>query len=202
MLDLLTISSAYLDPRRDGQTDDSRLEIKNDQQHHLMPELPNRITLRSALPTDEPFLFDLFVQTRGGELGAWGDNTQLQSLLTIQYHSQRGAYTTRFPDAEHKIIMFDDELVGQLVVDHSTGKIVLVDISILPERQNKGIGSIILEDLCRLADEQQASIELKVAIINPARRLYEQLGFCGRGSDGMYEQMERKPWTGGPETPI
>jgi ribosomal protein S18 acetylase RimI-like enzyme len=53
----------------------------------------------------------------------------------------------------------------------------LVQIQIVPEKQGRGFGSTILEKL--LADAVQANVPVSLSVLkaNPARHLYERLGF-------------------------
>jgi len=52
------------------------------------------------------------------------------------------------------------------------------NIQILPERQSKGIGSLIILKIIRQVQRQEHPVTLQV---NPARRLYELLGFVIEG---------------------
>lgn len=50
-------------------------------------------------------------------------------------------------------------------------------ICIVPEHQCKGIGTEVLRRAVAQAREQKISLYLSVLKVNPARRLYERLGF-------------------------
>ena len=80
--------------------------------------------------------------------------------------------------------------VQRILIDHSGPEIVLVDVALLPAVRGRGIGTGLLEDLLAEAREAGRPVRLKVVLTNPARRLYERLGFVGLGDDGVYEQME------------
>ena len=77
-----------------------------------------------------------------------------------------------------RIILVDDKPVGIYAV-HTTqdGDLFINEISILKEYQNKGIGKKILEEQLKENHEKGIRTILQVFKGNPAKKLYEQLGF-------------------------
>jgi ribosomal protein S18 acetylase RimI-like enzyme len=53
----------------------------------------------------------------------------------------------------------------------------LVQIQLAPELQGQGIGQTLIAELCAQAREVGATLSLSVLHQNPARHLYERLGF-------------------------
>ena len=53
----------------------------------------------------------------------------------------------------------------------------IVQIQLLPEYQGRGIGRQVIEDLQREARSSGVPLKLSVLKVNPAKRLYERLGF-------------------------
>jgi len=51
----------------------------------------------------------------------------------------------------------------------------------------------LIRELIRQCGEGKVPLRLQVLRNNPARRLYERLGFVQTGEDQMYIQMERPP---------
>ena len=149
------------------------------------------ITLRPAQPDDDDFLFDLYASTRRAEMEAWGlDEAMLASMLRMQFNGQQGTYRAQFPQADHHIIVHEDQPAGRILIDRAGPEIVLVDVALLPALRGRGIGTRLLKDLLAEAAEKGRAVRLKVVLTNPARRLYMRLGFTGLGNDGVYEQME------------
>ena len=149
------------------------------------------ITLRPAHPDDAPFLFDLYAGTRRAEMQAWGlDDAMLDQMLRMQFNGQQGTYSIQFAQADHHIIIHEDQPVGRILIDRSGPELVLVDVALLPALRGRGIGTRLLEELLAEAAEAGRPVRLKVLLTNPARRLYQRLGFIGLGDDGVYEQME------------
>jgi ribosomal protein S18 acetylase RimI-like enzyme len=155
------------------------------------------ITLRAAEPEDEPFLFKVYASTRAEEMAAWGlDTAQREAFLMMQFRAQQGTYGMQYEAASHRIIMRDHEPVGRILVNRTEGEILLVDIALLAEYRNAGIGSQLIRDLQREAAQAGVPVNLHVLRSNgAAARLYERLGFRGVGGDSVYAQMRWLPDT-------
>ncbi len=152
------------------------------------------ITLRPVQPDDEAFLFDLYAGTRREEMAAWGlDEVMLAQILRMQFAGQQGAYRAQFPEADHHIILRHERPIGRLLVDRTGAEMLLVDVALVAEARGSGIGTRLLRALQAEAAEKGVPLRLKVVLTNPARRLYQRLGFVGLDDDGVYEQMEWRP---------
>jgi len=68
-----------------------------------------------------------------------------------------------------------------------------VDISLLPEYRNRGIGAALIHTLIETAMAEGQAVKLQVLRMNPAQHLYQRLGFVVTGQDEMYIQMEIRP---------
>ena len=76
-----------------------------------------------------------------------------------------------------KIITMDDNDIG-LTTFYNENEIYVVGmIMIHPEYQNKGIATNILKEYIEIARKDNKKIILKTYKKNPARKLYERLGF-------------------------
>lgn len=127
----------------------------------------NELTFRAATEADVPFLLELRRQTMTEHLQRSGveasDSERIKRVLA------------NFDCAE--ITLLSGTPIGLLKVVRSEDSWDLVQIQILPEKQGGGLGSTILKKLLADADEAHASVSLSVLRANPARRLYERLGF-------------------------
>ena len=138
----------------------------------------NRITSRPAvLPDDEAFLQDLYVTTRDDLQAMFPDPAQARPLLLMQQKAQQHSFEGEFPGADHEIILSADQPIGRVIVDRQDRGIHLVDISILPEFRNRGIGTAIIDGLFAECRERDIPFYLRVLKTNPAQRLYERMGF-------------------------
>ena len=152
------------------------------------------IAVRPVTDADEPFLFDLYARNRQAELHAWGlDETMLASFLQMQFAAQQGAYAAQFPRADHDLVLMDEEPVGRIYVQRAADHLLLVDIALLPEVQGQGIGTWLMRALLEEGTAKNLPVRLQVVMTNPAKRLYERLGFVSLGNDGVYEQMRWDP---------
>lgn len=76
-----------------------------------------------------------------------------------------------------KIITVDKRDIGITTFYYENGKYVIGLIIIHPNYQNNGIATSILSEYINIAKKQYQKIIIKTYIKNPARRLYERLGF-------------------------
>lgn len=144
-----------------------------------------------AQPDDDSFLFQLYASTRADELRSWGwDDATQHTFLTMQWMAQQRSYAAQYPNAEHRIIYFQNLRAGRIFVSREDQRLVLVDLSLLPEFQKQGIGTALLQDLQDEAADCRLPLQLSVLKTNPAKRLYERLGFTTIGDNGMYDFME------------
>lgn len=89
-----------------------------------------------------------------------------------------------------KIILLDDKPIG-VYVTHFTenGDLFINEISILKEYQNKGIGTNIISK--QLKENKGTRTILQVFKNNPAKKLYEKLGFKVYNETETHYQMEK-----------
>ncbi|BAX63150.1 GNAT family N-acetyltransferase [Burkholderia stabilis] len=125
------------------------------------------INLRTASPADLPFLLTLRQLTMSEHLqrvGAPADD---------EAHDRR--IRAHFDDA--MIVCEGATAIGLLKVTRAAGEWHVHQIQILPARQGQGIGEAVLREL--LADAARANVPVSLSVLhgNPARRLYERLGF-------------------------
>ena len=136
----------------------------------------------------------LYASTRDDLTGIAGWNQpQLDALLRMQFDAQRVQYNRQYPQASFQIVLLDGTTVGRLYVNYTPEEVRLIDISLLPDVRGHGIGRSLLERVIAEADRLGAPVTLHVAVRNPARRLYERLGFCALTEDGVNIFMQRLP---------
>lgn len=152
------------------------------------------IRLRPATAEDESFLLAVYASTRAEEMAlvAW-NAVQQDSFVRMQFSAQRASYAAQFPNAEHSIIVEDERDIGRMMVDRSGGKILLIDVALLPQFRGAGIGSALLQQLLDEASRIHQPILLHVDKSNRALRLYQRLGFAIAGENDIYVEMIWKP---------
>ena len=87
---------------------------------------------------------------------------------------QRKNFLENFNTADGEIIVIEGRDIGFYWVIEKENEILLASIPLLPEFQNKGIGTGIIRDLLGKSNKP---VRLQVLRVNPARDLYERLGF-------------------------
>jgi len=153
-----------------------------------------QITLRDAVPEDLPFLARLYSDTRRQEVAPWGWPPEQQEMfLRMQFDAQRASYRSVYPGATDRIVCLENTAVGRMLVNEDAAGMRLVDIALLAEQRNRGIGTELLCGLLRECETQGRILCLQVLQGNPAIRLYQRLGLRQSGGDSMYAQMEWTP---------
>lgn len=125
------------------------------------------IRFRAANDADLPFLIRLRAATMREHVEnsgiAYEDDAQ---LARIEY---------RFEFA--RIIACNGQDIGLLKMDRSVSPWMLIQIQLLPDFQRKRMGEAILRQILADADNAKTNVTLKVLKANPAKRLYERVGF-------------------------
>jgi ribosomal protein S18 acetylase RimI-like enzyme len=154
------------------------------------------ITLRPVGPADHPFLFRVYASTRAEELALVGwTEEQKQTFLLQQFTAQRAAWGEHCAGADFRIIEVDGVPAGRFYVKRRPEEIRLVDIALLPEYRRAGIGTGLIRSLLAEGKARSLPVTLHVEVFNPARRLYERLGFEAVEDRGVYILMRWLPGT-------
>lgn len=176
------------------------IPIEQEANHDKMTGTPHsevmNIQLRHAVSEDEDFLRQLFAATQPMETASWNISaTAREQLLQMQYRGRMQTYTAQYPDAEDLIICLNKEgdiekRVGRHLVMRQEDAILGIDLAILPAYQKQGLGRLVLQGVQRQCAKEGMSFRLQVLHTNPARRLYDRLGFKMMSQDLLYAQME------------
>lgn len=152
------------------------------------------LELRPATADNREFLLAVYSSTRADELSLvpWTE-PQKAAFVASQFDAQDAYYRQIYPNAEFLVVMKDDVRVGRLYLAHLDDEIRIIDIALLPEHRGGGIGSRLLADVITEADAIGLAVRLHVEPWNPAKRLYERLGFRSIAEQGFYLLMERAP---------
>src|ERR1700691_1738386 len=77
-------------------------------------EIGTTIYLRSAVSSDESFLYRTFAGTRSDEMALTGWSAEQQeSFLRMQFEAQRKSYLAQLPNAEYWIISCEEAEAGR-----------------------------------------------------------------------------------------
>lgn len=153
--------------------------------------LQRNITLRSATMSDMNFLRCLYYQSRADELVAvaWSDADK-KTFLDSQFDLQHHHYLTYYAEANFLIIEHQSMPIGRFYLLQLENIFLLVDISLVSEWRNHGIGSALIQYAQQLAQVAGARLALHVEQRNQAAyRFYRRLGFVHIGTEGSHIKM-------------
>ena len=101
---------------------------------------------------------------------------------------QRRFWADHWPP-ERQAIVVDGELGGFLELEERNDCFWVANIELAPRFQRMGIGSAILGEVQRDARVRGLDVALQVLKVNPARALYERLGFEETGQTDTHYLM-------------
>jgi ribosomal protein S18 acetylase RimI-like enzyme len=155
---------------------------------------PDRISLRTATAADRDLLSKVYAGTRQEEMALvpWTEEEK-KAFLQMQFDAQDAYYTANYPGALFQVILLRDVPIGRLYVKQYEREIRIMDIALLPEYRNRGIGTTLLRQILVHGQSLMLPVTIHVERFNPAFRLYQRLGFKPIEDKGVYLLMERVP---------
>lgn len=139
-------------------------------------------SLRPATDADRAFCWNLHARTLRDHVEAtWGWDEA----------DQRARFDAAFDPAGLRIVEVDGVAAGTLNVDTSGVPVRLLSIAIAPSCQRRGIGTALIGRV--IEEAAGAPVWLQVLKTNPARALYERLGFVVIGETATHWPMLRTP---------
>ena len=143
------------------------------------------IDLRPAERADAPFLWSVHRSAMKRYVEAtWGWDEEFQR----EHFAERSRQL-----ASIQIIRFQGQDIGFISVNRSGRRWFLETIEIQSQHQRKGVGTKLITDLAEDARFQRSLVGLQVLKVNPARALYERLGFRSRSESETHFVMEKAP---------
>ena len=145
--------------------------------------------IRMATQDDEPFLWEMLYfaahMDEDGEVSSeaakqnpdlvkyvngWGRETDI-GCIALEPHSNQpiGAAWIRLLIANEKTTSYVDDITPELA------------IAVQPGYLGSGVGTLLLQHLLEAAKQRYPRVVLSVRAINPAKRLYERMGFVVTG---------------------
>ncbi|MDL2718601.1 MAG: GNAT family N-acetyltransferase [Acidobacteriota bacterium] len=152
------------------------------------------VTLRPARPEDREQLLAVYASTRAEELTPvpWTEE-QKSAFVKMQFDAQDADYSRNYVGADFSVVEVDGTPAGRLSVERRPAEVRLIDIALLPAFRRAGIGTRLIEELIVEASSRGVPLTIHVELFNPARRLYERLGFVPVEEHGVHLLMERRP---------
>lgn len=145
------------------------------------------ISLRPATDADFENLFDLNMATmRVYAEQVYGPRNEAE---------HRQIFRERFRPASTQIVVIDGVDAGMLHLEPDGDSVHLANIRVAPAYQGRGIGTRLIVAVQQDAHAHGRSVALRVFHGNPARFLYERLGFVVVGDSETHILMESRPPT-------
>jgi RimJ/RimL family protein N-acetyltransferase len=153
--------------------------------------------LRTITSNDEEILCQIYSSTRAEELAQLTDWTPIQkeTFSRSQFTAQHAYYQNNYKGAHFWVIEYGSQIIGRLYLHtHYEGKTMrIIDISLLPEWRNKGLGKQVLLAVMELAGGINRSVTIHVESFSRAMKLYKKLGFAlVSQTNGVYHLLEWK----------
>jgi len=145
---------------------------------------PELIVISPASDDDYEFSFQV-KKAAEGEL--------IRSMFGWDEPLQRRLHLREWSAKRPSVIEYDGKHVGTVAVTRGDGYLEVGQFFILPEYQNKGIGSSVLRRILETADEDGLVSRLKFLKGNRAESLYRRHGFALVAEDETFCRMERQP---------
>ena len=160
----------------------------------MAPQASQTVTLRPVTAEDEGFLYSVYASTREAELADvdWTEEDKA-AFLWQQFEAQARHYREQYDGAVYDVIEVDGRPAGRLYVARWADEIRIMDIALLPENRRRGIGTGLLRELLDEGARTGKRVTVHVEQFNPARRLYERLGFRWARDVGVYVLMQWSP---------
>lgn len=144
------------------------------------------VVLKTMHAQDGEYLYHLCEATMRGYAesiwGSWNESAAAEALA-------KGA-----SDGSFSSIMVNGKRVGAVSVERHGSHHQLEQLYIEPTFQNRGIGTAVVRRIIAEAQREHRPVRLKVLTSNPARTLYERLGFAVTESSTEFHFMERRAW--------
>ena len=113
--------------------------------------------------------------------------------LNLDRTAQEASFRNQWNPAQVRMIVIDSADVGWLQTITRDDELFVAQMFVEGPFQRKGIGTEVMKRLISEANEFNLAVRLSVVRINPARRLYERLGFRVTHEDDRKFYMKRDP---------
>jgi ribosomal protein S18 acetylase RimI-like enzyme len=139
---------------------------------------------RAATQDDIPFLMQLRLDTMEAHLVASGEET------SEAHHRERMLY--RFGLGQ--VLVENGEPVGLLKLARDPDEWAVIQIQLVPRLQGHGVGRQLLEPFLEEARAARKDVVLNVLKANPAKKLYQRIGFYVEREDEFRFYMRAHPY--------
>jgi GNAT superfamily N-acetyltransferase len=152
------------------------------------------ISVRPVTRDDEELLIQIYESSRGDDLRGLGwSEDRISEFLRMQYEAQQYFLEGEYKRADDELILWLGQAAGRLIVERREHEIRCIDMALLPEHRNNGIGAFLIRKLQEEARRANKPLRLQVIRFNRAVNLLERSGFVRTSETGTHFQMEWNP---------
>lgn len=105
---------------------------------------------------------------------------------------QFNRFRENFDPASQEVILYRGEVAGTLIAERREENIFLAYIAVAPAYRGQGLGTAVIQELLAKAATKKVPVILKVLKGNPAKRLYERLGFETTAQTETHDWMKKE----------
>lgn len=142
-----------------------------------------KINIRVATSDDQDFLHKLnrlaYEDVVCRQFGNWDDSAQRQK------------FNEKLEKASFRIVEIEGQPVAAVWSSEENDHVRIHELLVIPEFQNRGIGSKILKLEIDHAKLKNKPIRLHTLLMNRAQELYKRYGFKETGRSEVFIDMER-----------
>jgi ribosomal protein S18 acetylase RimI-like enzyme len=156
----------------------------------LQPESLTPTSANLAAGPDS-LAYRLFASDKLAQFAAIGlPQPQAEQLVEMQWNGRNLTYAQQYPGAEDWVVsLMDGTAVGRYSLQKTAQGVRMIDLAILPEHRNCGIGTQVLQQVSGMIAATKGIFSLRVEKDNPAQRLYARLGFTAINEDELAYEM-------------
>ena len=134
----------------------------------MRQDIHTQLGFRPALDSDIDSLYALHVATMREYVDqTWGWDDAVQEAM----------FRKNYVPAEIQIITLNGKDIGMISLEERKEDVFLRVIEIHPSYQRQNLGTTIIQKIMNDAIHKMKPIRLRVLRVNPAKRLYDRLGF-------------------------
>jgi ribosomal protein S18 acetylase RimI-like enzyme len=141
------------------------------------------LTLRSAQPADFAFCERTYFEPMRATIKELG----------LDEAKHLAKFASRWQVEQVRIVMMRGRVIGWLQTVPTVDALFLAQLFVDTNFQRQGIGGRLMQMLIEEASRENKAVTLGVVKTNPARRLYERLGFGVTHEDEYKFYMRRQP---------
>jgi ribosomal protein S18 acetylase RimI-like enzyme len=139
------------------------------------------VALRPAIDCDFDYCRRLY----------FGEMEWIIEKLNLDRAAQEVGFKGQWNPGQVRIIVLDGVDIGWLQTVTQDDDFFIAQLFVDRPFQRRGIGTELMKRLIEQAERARQAVLLSVVKINPARRLYERLGFRVTHEDGLKAYMKR-----------